>query len=105
MAGRRRLSPPAGRVLRGAVARRPGLGWLAARGPRPQPGKNVRPTAVYGAALRLAVALEHLRPRLVFARSRSGQPILVLMRSASSRVAWWQAAEERVNCGNPWVRS
>ena len=38
------------------------------------------------------------------ARSPWRQPILVLMRSASSRVAWWQAAEERVNCGNPWVR-
>ena len=32
-------------------------------------------------------------------------PILALIRSASSRVAWWQAADERVNCGKPWVRS
>lgn len=31
-------------------------------------------------------------------------PILALIRSARSRVAWLQAADERVNCGNPWVR-
>ena len=31
-------------------------------------------------------------------------PTLALIRSASSMVAWWQAADERVNCGNPCVR-
>ena len=43
--------------------------------------------------------------RPVFRWSWSRQPILALMRSASSRVARWPAAEERVNCGKPWVRS
>ena len=34
LAGRRRLSPPAGRVLRGAITRRRRFGWLAAREPQ-----------------------------------------------------------------------
>ena len=37
-----------------------GLAGSRHAAPRPQQGKSVRPTAVYGAALRLAVALEHL---------------------------------------------
>lgn len=52
---------------------------------------------------RVIAALPYCRSRKLVQLMR--QPILILMRSASSRVASWQAFENRVNWGKPWVRS
>src|SRR5918996_6052972 len=45
------------------------------------------------------------RPARGARHDRLGVDRPALMRSASSIVAWWQAAEWRVNWGNPWVMS